>query len=711
VGDFTPWTITANTTPLGGGVNTSPIILNVSSTGNETCPSSNDGFISMNVTGGTAPYSYLWNDGFVLQNRTGLTAGTYIVTVTDALAQTATQTVTIITNNLPPNQLSSVIGNSTICTSNNAMFSVNTVANASQYQWNIPPNAAILTGQGTNSIVVNFNASFVSGNVCVVASNTCGTTSQVCKTVTANTGLPVSPDSVYGANTACPNDTLNYYVNPTANTSEYLWAVPTGGTIISGQQTNSISVVYSSLFISGTVSCSSVNACGLGPITRNLNITRKPVPTTPTTIVGSNYGVCNSTKVYSVTYVSGVLYQWNVPSGATIVSGQGTNVVSINYNGTYVSGPITVYAYTTCGNSPLRSKTIYGKPNKPTTVSGPTTFCVGDTATYNCSSVAGATSYDWTVPTNTVIISGQGTTILKIKRTSAVSNGNVCVKASNSCGASANNCVTINVSAIPASISSIVGTANGICNTLRTFSVTNQSGIVFTWSVPIGCTIQTGQGTYKITVQVGSTFTTGDITVTASSACGIPTTAYKTISGAPTSPSSITGLTQLCSNQISVNYSCTTVAGAMQYNWTIPSGAAYNSGQGTNLINVNFNSSPGTTGSVKVQAVNSCGSSTNRTLSVSFVQCISRSKDRVDDIQLYPNPASNEVTIDLGGIEDQTISVKCMNTLGQVVYENEGVSQDATLKINTASFAEGLYYVTLNNSNFSNKVLKMIISR
>jgi hypothetical protein len=93
------------------------------------------------------------------------------------------------------------------------------------------------------------------------------------------------------------------------------------------------------------------------------------------------------------------------------------------------------------------------------------------------------------------------------------------------------------------------------------------------------------------------------------------------------------------------------------------------------------------------------------------VQCISRSKDRVDDIQLYPNPASNEVTIDLGGIEDQTISVKCMNTLGQVVYENEGVSQDATLKINTASFAEGLYYVTLNNSNFSNKVLKMIISR
>jgi hypothetical protein len=52
-----------------------------------------------------------------------------------------------------------------------------------------------------------------------------------------------------------------------------------------------------------------------------------------------------------------------------------------------------------------------------------------------------------------------------------------------------------------------------------------------------------------------------------------------------------------------------------------------------------------------------------------------------------------------------------MNTLGQVVYENESASQDATLKINTASFAEGLYIVTLNSESVKNKMLKVIIER
>jgi hypothetical protein len=52
-----------------------------------------------------------------------------------------------------------------------------------------------------------------------------------------------------------------------------------------------------------------------------------------------------------------------------------------------------------------------------------------------------------------------------------------------------------------------------------------------------------------------------------------------------------------------------------------------------------------------------------------------------------------------------------MNTLGQVVYENDSVSQDPSLKINTASFAEGLYIITLNGDNVKNKMLKVIIER
>ena len=59
-----------------------------------------DGAINLNVSGGTAPYTYLWNDDVTDANRTGLTAGTYTVTVTDKNKCTATHPVTIAENSV-----------------------------------------------------------------------------------------------------------------------------------------------------------------------------------------------------------------------------------------------------------------------------------------------------------------------------------------------------------------------------------------------------------------------------------------------------------------------------------------------------------------------------------------------------------------------------------------------------------------------------------
>jgi hypothetical protein len=229
--------------------------------------------------------------------------------------------------------------------------------------------------------------------------------------------------------------------------------------------------------------------------------------------------------------------------------------------------------------------------------------------------------------------------------------------------------------------------------------------------VPSGATILSGQGTNNISVSFASGFVSGTITVVASSSCGSSTSLSKLIRAIASVPASISGPTINCYNDTAVVYTCASSAGATSYDWTAPAGTIFNSGQGTNSVNVSFNAPVGSTSPIKVRATNACGSSAYKSLNLTFSQCFVRASSEANDIQLYPNPASNEVTIDLGGIEDQTISVKCVNTLGQVVYENESASQDATLKINTASFAEGLYYVTLNNSTFSNKVLKMIISR
>ncbi|MDD3876184.1 MAG: T9SS type A sorting domain-containing protein [Bacteroidales bacterium] len=48
------------------------------------CYGQNDGYINLNVAGGTPPYNFLWSNGQTTQNLQNLTAGNYRVTITDA---------------------------------------------------------------------------------------------------------------------------------------------------------------------------------------------------------------------------------------------------------------------------------------------------------------------------------------------------------------------------------------------------------------------------------------------------------------------------------------------------------------------------------------------------------------------------------------------------------------------------------------------------
>jgi hypothetical protein len=87
-------------------------------------------------------------------------------------------------------------------------------------------------------------------------------------------------------------------------------------------------------------------------------------------------------------------------------------------------------------------------PAMPGAISGTATVCQGQSGlTYFITSVSGATSYTWSVPSGASITSGQGTTSVIV--TFGSTSGAVSVTANNACGASSASTLSITVNAQP----------------------------------------------------------------------------------------------------------------------------------------------------------------------------------------------------------------------------------------------------------------------
>ena len=82
--------------------------------------------------------------------------------------QTAETTI-VIEQRIRPNNLNyQYLGDNNVCnTAENVIYTVS--GDASEYHWEVPANAEIVSGQGTNQIAVNFNRT--SGNIVVYAQN------------------------------------------------------------------------------------------------------------------------------------------------------------------------------------------------------------------------------------------------------------------------------------------------------------------------------------------------------------------------------------------------------------------------------------------------------------------------------------------------------------------------------------------------------------
>ena len=221
-------------------------------------------------------------------------------------------------------------------------------------------------------------------------------------------------------------------------------------TIPVGQGTNAVTINFDNAFASGSIYVNANNACGAGPY-RALSIAS--VPSTPGTMTGATYGLCGQTNVqYSVPNVAGLTYTWTVPSGAIILSGQGTNIITVNFINSVASGTVSVIASNACGNSVARSVTVRKTPATPGTITGANTVCSNQFGVpYSIGAVPTATTYTWTAPTGAHVSDGVTTSVANILTTASTSvtvnygssAGFLYAKATNSCGTGSNKSLAI----------------------------------------------------------------------------------------------------------------------------------------------------------------------------------------------------------------------------------------------------------------------------
>lgn len=242
-----------------------------------------------------------------------------------------------------------ITGPTTICSGTSGVqYSISSVPNATNYTWTVPSGASITAGQGTTNLTVTFGAN--SGTVSVTASNACGTSNATFTSVYVDPNPAVGPISnITGPTAICANQTNVTYVLPAvSNATTYNWTVPSAANITAGQGTNTVTVTFGN--VSGNICVDASNSCGVSP-SSCLTLTVSPnAPSIPISISGNTTVCSGQVGNYSVAPVSNATsYNWSVPAGATVTSGQGTNNVTITFGST--SGTMSVTASNGCGTS------------------------------------------------------------------------------------------------------------------------------------------------------------------------------------------------------------------------------------------------------------------------------------------------------------------------------------------------------------------------
>jgi len=315
---------TIGVTDASGCIATSTVIITstgaqtlVSAITNVTCNGAGNGSAQINISGGTAPYTYTWTNG---QNGStvstqivggNLSATNYTITVTDANNCTAIKSVTLteppaITFNTP-NVNSASCGQS----NGNATLTASGGTGTFTYSWSNSASGSTATG-------------LAAGNYIITATDANGCTATQSVNVNNNPGPTIN--GFFSGNVSC-NGTATGSVVVTANGGAgaltYSWSTGSTATTISNQ----IAGTY-------TVTVTDVNGC------KAVSTTQITEPALITANIFSSAASCGLSNggaaITSLTGGTGTLsYKWSTGSTNSSLSNLTAGTYSLSIKDTY----------------------------------------------------------------------------------------------------------------------------------------------------------------------------------------------------------------------------------------------------------------------------------------------------------------------------------------------------------------------------------------
>ena len=447
----------------------------------------------------------------------------------------------------------------------------------------------------------------------------------------------------------------------------------------------------------------------------NLTINNSSVAASSISTASSsvNPGAAFTLSVVGGSLGTGATWKWYTSScgGTAIGTGASISVSQMTATTYYVRADGGI-----CGNSDCKSITIamnYG----PLTITSNRiahTVCKGTSITLTVQGIVG-TGASWKWYKDGCGIGAICATGASITVTPTVSTVYYVRSMGNPNGTTECQAIVVTVNTIPTSPVAIIGSTTGLCGaTAAQYSVAPITGATtYTWTVPTGSVITSGQGTNAITVNFAGASTSScssssNISVVASNSCGSSCAKSLSIGLKPAKATAINGSATACKSAV-VAYSVNPIAGATSYTWTVPSGWVIQAGQGTANVTIKTGTC---SGSIGVTANSICGNNGSLTKSIALTSCARYAEDNtnmeneitaVDNISVYPNPGFGEYTIVTPSL-DETAVVSIYAMDGRLVSTLNVPAQSKTIELHLNDVAKGIYLVRFVSSNLSQDI-------